>query len=102
MRAGTIGLFLALSVAAILRGQGVSTINGTVTDPSGAVIPGAKITATEVDTSLTRTMTSNSDGLYVLNSLRPTRYTLRVEAAGFKNITQTGITLLANDTVTIN
>src|SRR6185436_19545809 len=95
-------LSLAFFIPVIAYGQGVSSINGTVTDPSGAVIPGAKITVTEVDTSLTRTMVSSADGLYVISSLRPTRYTLRVEAAGFKNVTQTGITLLANDNVTIN
>ena len=94
------GLSLACFISVIAYAQGVSSINGTVTDPSGAVIPGARITVTEVDTSLTRTMVSSADGLYVVSSLRPTRYTLRVESAGFKNITQTGITLLANDNVT--
>ena len=102
MRAITTTLLLGFLLTAAAWGQGVSTINGTVIDPSGAVIPGAKLTVTEVDTSLSRTMNSNADGLYVFSSLRPTRYSLRVEAPGFKNVTQTGITLLANDNVTIN
>ena len=75
-------LLLGLSVCAIAWGQASSTINGSVTDPSGAVAPGAKITLTEIDTSLARTTISNADGLYVLSSLRPTGYTLRVQLAG--------------------
>jgi len=80
----------------------LSTINGSVTDPSGAVVAGATITATEVDTSLARTTVSNQDGLYVISGLRPTRYTLSIEGNGFRQVTQSGIVLEANDTVTIN
>ncbi len=83
-------------------GQGISTINGTVTDPSGAIIPGARITAVEVDTSLARETVSSAEGLYVLSSLRPTRYTLTAEAQGFRQFVQAGIILTANETVTIN
>ena len=86
----------------LVRGQGLSTINGSVTDPSGAVVAGATITATEVDTSLARTTVSNQDGLYVISGLRPTRYTLSIEGRGFRQVTQSGIVLEANDTVTIN
>ena len=82
--------------------QAISTLNGTVTDPTGATIPGARIIATEVDTGLTRETVSNSEGLYVLNSLRPTRYELAAEAPGFRQFRQTGITLQTDDTVTIN
>jgi hypothetical protein len=67
---------------AVVRGQGLSTINGTVTDPSGAIVSGANITVTEVETSLARTTLSNQDGLYVISGLRPTRYTLDVEGVG--------------------
>src|SRR5271165_2225005 len=88
--------------SAFVRGQGLSTINGSVTDPSGGVIAGANITATEVDTSLARTTVSNQDGLYAITGLRPTRYTLSVEGRGFRQFTQTGLVLEANDTVTIN
>ena len=95
-------LWLGLCLSALAWGQASSSINGTVTDPSGAQVPGANITLREVETNLSRTTVSNTDGLYLLGSLRPTRYTLKVEAAGFKTFTQTGISLLANDTVTIN
>ena len=84
------------------NGQGLSTINGTITDPSGAVVAGANITMTEVDTRLARTTVSNQDGLYVLTGLRPTRYTLSVEGRGFRQFSQSGIVLEANDAVSIN
>lgn len=82
--------------------QGISSINGTITDPSGAVIPGVRITATEVDTGLTRETVSSVDGIYVLSALRPTSYTLSVAVQGFRQFNQTGLTLQADATVTIN
>ncbi len=94
-------LLLGLLLSTAAWSQGISTINGSVTDPSGGVIPGARIIATEVDTGLTRETVSNVDGLYVLSSLRPTRYTLSAEAQGFRQFSQTGIILRDNDTVTI-
>src|SRR5712691_1236235 len=82
--------------------QGFSTINGVITDSSGALVAGAKIAVTEVDTGLTRETVSNSEGLYVLSSLRPARYALTVEAPGFRRFSQSGLTLQTNDTTTIN
>ncbi len=82
--------------------QGLSTINGAIADSSGALVAGAKITVTEVDTGLPRETVSSSEGLYVLSSLRPTRYALTVESPGFRRFTASGITLQANDTTTIN
>lgn len=82
--------------------QGISTINGTVADSSGAVIVGAKIMITEVDTGLSRESVSNAEGVYVISSLRPTRYALKAEAPGFRGFSQSGITLQANDTATLN
>ena len=100
-RASMLVVFTLLSCVAAW-GQGISTLNGTVTDPTGAAVPGVRIIATEVDTGLTRETVSTEEGLYVLNSLRPTRYELTAEAPGFRQFKQTGITLQANDTVTIN
>ncbi len=96
------GLWAALLFCAMARGQGICTITGAVTDSSGAVVPGAKIVATEIDTGLLRETVSNSDGLYVLNSLRPTRYTLVVAVQGFRQFKQTDLLLEAGDTATIN
>ncbi|MDQ1472059.1 MAG: hypothetical protein QOJ99_3539 [Bryobacterales bacterium] len=98
-------LFAAVSVlaaTALARGQGLSTINGSVTDPSGAVVPGARITATEVDTTLSRETATSPDGLYTINGLRPTRYNLTASAPGFRQVLQKGLVLETDDTVTIN
>jgi hypothetical protein len=67
-------VFLAFGIA---EAQSLSTIVGTVTDPSGAVIPTATVTATEVATSLTRTAISDAQGQYVIPSLRHSGRTWR-------------------------
>jgi len=82
--------------------QGLSTINGSTTDPSGAVVPGARIVATEIETGLVRDTLSNADGLYVLTSLRPSRYTVTVDARGSSQFKQTGLLLQAGDIITLN
>ncbi|MGI8990779.1 MAG: carboxypeptidase regulatory-like domain-containing protein [Bryobacteraceae bacterium] len=91
--------FLLSSAAA--WGQSLGTINGSVIDPSGASIAGASIVATEVATSFARHADSNSEGLFVLSGLRPTRYTLTVTAPSFRQLVQTGIVLEANDALTL-
>src|ERR1700760_4313017 len=102
MRPVTRFLSALLLFSGFIWGQGLSTINGSVTDPSGALIPNAKISAIEVDTTLSRDTVSSADGLYFLSGLRPTRYRLTVSATGFRPLTQEGILLEANDTLTIN
>jgi Carboxypeptidase regulatory-like domain len=93
---------LALILSATAWAQGTSTINGSVKDASGAVIPATRITATELDTGLGRATVTNAEGLFVMGSLRPTRYRVTAEAQGFRQFLQTGITLQADDAITIN
>ena len=64
--------------------QGFGTIGGTVMDPSGALIPGARVTVTEVGTGLPRSVTSDEQGRYVIPSLRPADYDLMGETPGFR------------------
>jgi len=85
-----------------VMGQGFGRIVGTVTDPSGAVIANAKVTATEAGKGFARTATSDSSGYYVLDSLRPSQYDLNVQAPGFHAFGQKAITLLADQTLTAN
>ncbi len=81
--------------------QGLGGIVGTVTDPSGAVIANAKVTATEVGTGFARTTTTDAQGRYVMTSLRPAQYDLSVETTGFRKFIQKGVTLLADQTLTV-
>ena len=81
-------LLLATSVAAHAFAQSDrGSITGTVTDPTGAVVPNAKITATSLDTAETREATSGDEGSYTLPELRAGRWRVSVEAQGFKTVT---------------
>src|ERR1700678_3050009 len=77
---------LALVLAASpLRAQEVTgAINGTVTDPSGAPMVGATVTATDVARGTTYPAKTNSDGAYYLTQLPIGRYTVKVESTGFQ------------------
>lgn len=66
------------------RAQTQGGITGTVTDSSGAPIPGASVTATNTATRGTRETTTNADGLYTFPSLPPGTYELKIELQGFK------------------
>ena len=73
-----------------------ANVNGTVTDASHAVIPGATITATNVDTNVRTNTTSNNAGIYNIRFLQVGRYNLTVEAQGFETRTFGPFTLEAN------
>src|SRR5215472_11034565 len=67
------------------------TITGSITDPSGSLIPGAKITLTNVETDTRSETVSTSTGNYTLPALPVGNYTLKVEHEGFNTYLQTGI-----------
>jgi hypothetical protein len=92
-------LFCTTLISAIAYGQETASIVGTVTDPTGASVPGAKITITNTETGLVRASTTNATGNYTARELTIGHYTVQVEAPGFKTSTKTGITLNVNDTV---
>jgi outer membrane receptor for ferrienterochelin and colicin len=76
-----------------------ATITGTISDPGGAKIPGANVTARNVDTGLTRTAVTGDDGAYRLEFLPIGNYTVEVTAvSGFKKALRSGITLQVNET----
>src|SRR6478672_5851242 len=87
-------LVLALVVAIPpARAQFTAQINGTISDSSGAVIGGAHLTLTNIETNQKAETESNAAGLYTLQLLQPGMYTLTVQAKGFKSVTRTGIRL---------
>jgi hypothetical protein len=75
---------IVLLASSIAFGQSFTgSIQGTVTDPAGAVIPNATVTLTAVETGLTRNVTTNGAGVYTFASLPPGSYQLRITAPGF-------------------
>jgi hypothetical protein len=75
-------LLPALFLSALHGQTDVARIVGTVSDPSGAVIPGASISLTSEQTGLINKTTANATGAFVINQLRPATYTLKAEAPG--------------------
>ena len=63
---------------------GTSTIRGTITDPSGAAVPGATVTITNLQTNLSRTLTTGAAGNYSFESIPPGDYKVEIEAKGFR------------------
>jgi hypothetical protein len=78
------------------------SLTGVVTDPSGAVIPGASVTLINVENGFTYTATTNSTGRYLLRPLPPSTYRLAVKAHGFKTYEQAGIVLTVNQSASAN
>ena len=95
---------LLLPSAVQLRGQeGASAqISGVITDPSAAVVPNAKVTATQTATGQVRTTVGGPDGIYVLPNLPVGTYRLEVQAGGFNTYIQNGILLEVSNNVSIN
>jgi Carboxypeptidase regulatory-like domain len=74
-----------------------ASITGTVTDSSGAIVPNAKITATNIHTNIRTAVKANAAGVYVVSQLNPGTYSLHAEATGFKAYLVSDITLNARD-----
>jgi outer membrane receptor protein involved in Fe transport len=79
-----------------------ATINGTVHDPSGAVIPDASVLLHNNGTNFDRPVTTNSVGAYVITNIQPGNYDLRVSKDGFTTSVQMNITLVVNETTTFD
>jgi hypothetical protein len=82
--------------------QITGNIRGTVTDPSGAVIRDAAVTAQQAETGLSRSTTTDRNGNYVLLELPVGHYRLQVEAKSFEEYVQDGITLNVNETASVS
>ena len=82
--------------------QSTAEISGVVKDPSGAVVPGVEVTATQTDTGAKRNVTADAMGSYTLVSLPVGPYRLEAAAAGFRTYVQMGIVLQVSDNIVIN
>jgi hypothetical protein len=100
----TLSLTFVLGMAPALYAQAVSiaTVTGRVTDEQGALVTGAQIKLTGVDTGTISTAVTNQDGIYTIPNLSIGAYTLQASFPGFQTYMQTGILLRVNDHVQIN
>lgn len=103
--------FLALALLAAsavlssdrLRAQGVyGTVQGSVRDNSGALIPDADVSVREVSTGLTSSVHTNNQGIFVLTSLRPGVYTLTAHHEGFSDVVRPQIEVRVGDQVSLD
>ena len=81
---------------------GTGGLTGTVTDPSGAVVANATVTATSTDTGQARTTMTGVDGLYKFGLLPPGNYRVRIQAAGFKPTEFPSVTVTVTETAVLN
>ena len=81
---------------------GGATVNGTVTDPAGAAVPGAKVTVTDSATGIERVTNTSEAGMFSFNALPSGAYDLNVEARGFKAGRRTGIGLTVGAVNTVD
>jgi hypothetical protein len=91
----------ALGAGTIFSQAGTGVIKGVVSDGTGAVVPGVRLTLTHIATNLPRSAETNNEGIFYLPSLPPGNYTLTGEARGFKKWSG-GLSLQVGETLVIN
>lgn len=96
----TVVFLLVCLIPLSSKAQVSANLSGKVVDPTGAAVSGAMITATDLDTGVVRTTTTNQSGMYQLRSLSVGRYELRAKKEGFEEEVRTGILLVVGHDAT--
>jgi len=96
------GFLVSAMSCGSLWAQATAQLSGAVQDQSGAVLPGAEITATQTDTGVARMTISNEAGYYTLPNLPLGPYRLDVALPGFRTFVRTGIVLQVGSNPTLN
>ena len=91
-----------LSAGAVLAQSNRATITGTVTDSSGAVVPGVTVSATDVATGVVTTAVTTSGGIYAVLNLVPGKYSVEFRKDGFKTLHEPDITLESTQVAQLN
>ena len=102
MRKLVVFLFLIVPANIYAQSTGSATLVGTITDSSGSLLPGAKLTVVNTGTSFLSESSTTTEGSYYIPNLIPGTYRLTIEAAGFKKYIREGITLRTNETPRID
>ena len=97
-------IFIVLALAGFRAEAqvGTATITGTVTDQSGATVPGVKVLVVETSMNFESRSETNSAGLFRVQSLQPGTYDVSFEAAGFKHLLQKGLLLKVGEVLPVN
>jgi hypothetical protein len=92
-----------LALAAVTAfGQATTSLSGTVTDPTGAVVAGASVELVNTDTNISRSVTTDGSGNYVFPQLAPGNFRVSAKASGFSTASINGLRLLVNTPATVN
>src|SRR6266852_9658435 len=94
--------FFLVTVSLHAQTAGTGAIVGTVTDSSGAVIPGASLEAVNTNTGQTRTVTTGADGSYRFALLPPGSYNVKFSANGFKTVEVPKVVVTVTETPTLD
>ncbi|MBV9406693.1 MAG: carboxypeptidase regulatory-like domain-containing protein, partial [Acidobacteriaceae bacterium] len=101
-RAWIVLSILVCAASAAWAQLNTGSIAGTVKDPSGAVVPGAKVTVTDTGKHFTYTSVTDSNGIYSVRSLPPSTYTVRVDAPGFAPLERPNVVLEVSANINID
>jgi Carboxypeptidase regulatory-like domain/TonB dependent receptor-like, beta-barrel len=104
-RAAALALLMLLGVAPAARAQSQATngsIEGTIVDASGALLPGVTVTVTNIDTGIDRVVMTNDKGLFRAPLLPLGTYKVAAELQGFKRFEKTGVTVSVGETAVVN
>src|SRR5260370_1460366 len=95
-------LWMSLASPALVAQTSFGRISGSVTDPSGAAIPGAKVTFTNTETQNVRSVETDTNGQYTVTNLAIGPYTAQADQKGFQRQQQTGINMVADGRLTVD
>ena len=100
----TTAIFCLLLSAGQIFAQSTVTggIRGTVNDPQGAIVPNATVTATNVGTNSTETVTSDANGTFIINNLQPGTYNVAVSQSGFGDFTAQRVVVEVGQVTTVD
>src|SRR5215468_118203 len=95
-------VLMLLALAVCVYGQVAGTISGFVKDQTGAIVPGAAVTAVLTGQQLTRSALSDSTGFFNMLSMQPGVYDVSTTAPGFDKQVQTGVRLTSGDSLRLD